>query len=137
MRLPLNSSLDNLVHGRVWSNAPNYISIQISSYYMLDHQKVPWTCLQVWSHHFLMHSALKLEKKCHFKSTKTHFLPFQKWQKINFCTRKKSENGIFASFKLFPCAEIDFCLHFWNSKKWVFVLLQLQFFSNFRALCIV
>ena len=24
------------------------------------------------------HSALKLEKKCNFKSTKTHFLPFQK-----------------------------------------------------------
>ena len=27
------------------------------------------------------HSALKLEKKCNFKSTKTHYLHFQKWQK--------------------------------------------------------
>ena len=30
----------------------------------------------------------KIGKKCNFKSTKTHFLPFQKWQKINFCARK-------------------------------------------------
>ena len=30
------------------------------------------------------YSALKLEKKCNFKSTKTHFLLFQKWPKINF-----------------------------------------------------
>ena len=35
------------------------------------------------------------------KSTITHFLQFQKWQKINFCTRKKSANCIFGSFKLF------------------------------------
>ena len=34
-------------------------------------------------------SALKLEKKCNFKSTKTHYLHFHKWQKINFCTGKK------------------------------------------------
>ena len=31
----------------------------------------------------------KIRKKCNFKSTKTHFLHFQKLQKINFCTRKK------------------------------------------------
>ena len=30
----------------------------------------------------------KIGKKCNFKSTKTHFLLFQKWQKINFSTRK-------------------------------------------------
>ena len=36
-----------------------------------------------------LHSALKLEKKCNFKSTKTHFLQFQKWQKINFLYPKK------------------------------------------------
>ena len=30
----------------------------------------------------------KIGKKCNFKSTKTYFLLFQKWQKINFCTRK-------------------------------------------------
>ena len=35
------------------------------------------------------HSALKLEKKCNFKSAENHYLHFQKWQKINFCTRKK------------------------------------------------
>ena len=38
----------------------------------------------------LLHSiALKLEKKCNFKSTKTHFLPFQKWQKNKFLYQKK------------------------------------------------
>ena len=61
----------------------------------------------------------KLEKKCNFKSTKTHYLHFQKWQKINFCTRKKfktiknailglKKNRIFGSLKLFPGAKIDF-----------------------------
>ena len=45
-----------------------------------------------------IHSALKLGKKCNFKSTKKHHLHFQKWQKINFCTRKKfrtTKNAIF------------------------------------------
>ena len=60
---------------------------------------------------------------------------FQKSQKIYFCTRKKSKNCIFGSFKLFSGAKIDFFfsifenannafLHFWNC----------TFFSNFRAL---
>ena len=31
----------------------------------------------------------KIRKKCNFKSAKKHYLHFQKWQKINFCTRKK------------------------------------------------
>ena len=46
----------------------------------------------------MTHSTLKLEKKCNFKSTKTHYLYFHKWQKINFCTRKKfktTKNAIF------------------------------------------
>ena len=45
----------------------------------------------------------KIGKKCNFKSTKTHFLPFQKWQKINFCTRKKfktTKNPVFFSPKI-------------------------------------
>ena len=63
------------------------------------------------------HSALKLEKKCNFKSTKTHYLHFQKWQKINFCTRKKSENCIFGSFKLFSGAKIDFFAIFENANN--------------------
>ena len=40
-----------------------------------------------------LHSALKLEK-----SAKKHYLYFQKWQTINFCTRKKfkpTKNAIF------------------------------------------
>ena len=93
-----------------------------------------------------LHSALKLEKKCNFKSAKKHYLHFQKWQKINFCTRKKfkttknaifglKKTRIFGSFKLFSGTKLDFC-HFWIGKKCVFVLLKLQFFSNFRTLCI-
>ena len=50
----------------------------------------------------------KIGKKCNFKSTKTHFLPFQKWQKINFCTRKKFKNTKNAIFGLFSVAKIDF-----------------------------
>ena len=41
----------------------------------------------------MAHGALKWEK-----SAKTHYLHFQKWQKINFFTTKKSENCIFGSF---------------------------------------
>ena len=45
-----------------------------------------------------MHSAQKLEKKCNFKSAKKHYVRFQKWHKIKFCTRKKfktTKNAIF------------------------------------------
>ena len=38
----------------------------------------------------LRHSALKLEKECNFKSIKTHFLLFQKWQKKSFFAQEKS-----------------------------------------------
>ena len=69
------------------------------------------------------HSAPTLEKKCNFKSTKTHYLHFQKWQKINFCTRKKSENCIFGSFKLFSGAKIDFL---------PFLKMQIMFFCTFE-----
>ena len=58
-------------------------------------------------------SALELEKNCNFKSTKTHYLLFQKWQKINFCTRKKFENCIFGSFNLFSGAK-NWFLPFWK-----------------------
>ena len=36
----------------------------------------------------LLHSALKLEKNCNFKSKKTHFSQFQKWQKTIFAPEK-------------------------------------------------
>ena len=77
-----------------------------------------------------MHRALTLEKECNFKSTKTHYLHFQKWQKINFCTRKKSENCI---FKLFSGAKIDF-LPFLKWQKMCFCTFEIARFSNFRAL---
>ena len=59
------------------------------------------------------HSALKLEKKCNFKSAKTHFLLFQKWQKINFCTRKKfktTKNPVFFSPKIAFLVVLNFFL---------------------------
>ena len=36
------------------------------------------------------HSALKLEKKCNFKSAKKHYLHFQKWKKNQFLHQKKA-----------------------------------------------
>ena len=44
----------------------------------------------------IVHSALKLEKKCNFKSTKTHFLPFLKMQIMCFCT---FEIVLFSNFR--------------------------------------
>ena len=69
-----------------------------------------------------LHSALKLEKKCNFKSAKKHYLHFQKWQEINFCSRKK--------FKISFLVVLNFFVvqNFWNCKKCVFVLLKLHIF---------
>ena len=61
------------------------------------------------------HSALKLGKKCNFKSTKTHFLHFQTWQKIIFRTRKKFKTTKNAIFRLFWGQKLIFC-HFWKCK---------------------
>ena len=83
-----------------------------------------------------LHSALKLEKKCNFKSAKKHYLHFQKWQKIHFCTRKKfktTKNAIFGLKKnpgflvvlnFFLVQKLNFC-YFW---KCFFALLKLHFF---------
>ena len=87
--------------------------------------------------HFVLYVVTqysKITKKCNFKSTKTHFLPFQKWQEINFCTRKKFKTTKNAILNFFLVQKLIFC-HFWNGKKCVFVLLKLHFFSNFRAPC--
>ena len=51
----------------------------------------------------------KIRKKCNFKSSKTHYLQFQKWHKINFCTRKKFETTKNAIF--FLVQKLIFC-HF-------------------------
>ena len=75
-------------------------------------------------------SVLKLEKKCNFKSTKTHYLHFQKWQKINICARKKSGNCIFGTFS--SCKKIDF-LPFLKQQKMCFCTFEIALFSNFRA----
>ena len=45
-----------------------------------------------------MSQCSKIEKEMQFQSAKKHYLHFQKWQKINFCTRKKfkiTKNAIF------------------------------------------
>ena len=74
------------------------------------------------------HSALKLEKKCNFKSTKAHFLLFQKWQKkIIFAQEKGLKLPKMQFWDFFLMQKLIFC-HFWNSKKCIFVLLKLHFF---------
>ena len=80
------------------------------------------------------HSALKLEKKCNFKSTKTHFLLFQKWQRINFCTRKKFKTIKNAISGLFSGAKIDF-LPSLKMKIMCFCTFEIALFSKFRAMC--
>ena len=53
--------------------------------------------LQCWPF-FSMHKVLKLEKSAISKVQKNIICHFQKWQKINFCTRKKfkiTKNAIF------------------------------------------
>ena len=68
----------------------------------------------------------KIGKKCNIKSRKIHFLPFQKWQKINFCIRKKfktTKRHVFFSPKIaflvisnfFLVQKLIFC-HFSNGE---------------------
>ena len=79
----------------------------------------------------------KIAKKCNFKCTKTHFLHFQKWQKINFCTRKKiktTKNPVFFSPKIvilvvlnfFSGAKLDFLSFLKWQKMWVFLLMKMS-----------
>ena len=56
----------------------------------------------------LRNQVPKIRKKCNFKSTKTHFLQFQKWQKNNFCTWKMFKTTKNTIFGLFFGAKIDF-----------------------------
>ena len=75
-----------------------------------------------------IHSALKLEKNCNFKSAKNIICIFKNGKKINVYTRRESLKLPKCHFKLFfPVQKSIFC-HFWNGKKWVFVLLKLHFF---------
>ena len=59
---------------------------------------------QLATHHYFLYIAQcsKIEKKCNFKSTKTHYLHFQKWQKINFCTRNKFKIAFLVVLNFFP-----------------------------------
>ena len=63
---------------------------------------------KIFVENLLSSHCSKIGKKCNFKSTKTHFLLFQKWQKINFCTRKKFKTTKNAIFGLFSGAKIYF-----------------------------
>ena len=68
------------------------------------------------------HSALKLEKM-QFQKYKNSFLTFQKWHKINFCTRKKFKTTKNAIFGLFSGAKIDFL---------PFLKMQIMLFCTFE-----
>ena len=85
----------------------------------------------------------KIGKKCNFKSTKTHFLQFQKRQKINFYTRKKFKIAKFAIFGLkkigflavlnFVLVQIWFIAIF-EIAKMCFCTFEIALLSNFRVL---
>ena len=84
-----------------------------------------------------------------FILTKIHFLPFQKWPKINFSTGKKFQteyfpwklkfyiyfHGKYKILKVFfhKIASLIFFLvqklifgHFWNCKKWILVKIKFR-----------
>ena len=74
-------------------------------------------------------------------------MPFQKYKntlitfinmakKISFCTRKRSENCIFGSFKTFSGAKIDF-LPFLKMQIMCICTFEMALFSNFRALWVL
>ena len=65
----------------------------------------------------------KLEKSAISKVQKKHYLHFQKWPKINFCTRKKFKTTKNAIFGLFSGAKIDFL---------PFLKMQIMFFCTFE-----
>ena len=81
----------------------------------------------------------KIGKKCNFKSAKKHYLHFQKWQKIYFCTRKKfktTKNAIFGLKKTgflvilnFFWCKIDF-LTFLKLRKMCFCTFEIAFFPT-------
>ena len=65
---------------------------------------------------------------------KKRYLHFQKWQKINFGTRKKFKTTKNAIFGLFSGAKIDF-LPFLIMHIMCFCTFEIALFSNFRAMC--
>ena len=70
---------------------------------------------------FTLHSALKLVKKCKFKSEKKkYYLHFQKWQKINFCSRKKFKTIKNAIFGLKKNPGVLVVLNFFLVQKLIF-----------------
>ena len=78
----------------------------------------------------------KIRKKCNFKSTKTHYLHFQKWQKINFCTRKKSENQFLVVLNFFLVQKLIF-LPFLKYQKMCFCTLEIALFFEFWSTVIL
>ena len=50
----------------------------------------------------------KIGKKCKFKSAKKRYLHFQKWQEINFFTRKKFKIAFLLVLNFFLEQKIDF-----------------------------
>ena len=70
-----------------------------------------FSCMQFrvkLSHAFLAATQCsKIRKKCNCKNAKSHYLHFQNWQKINFCTRKKfqtTKNPVFTREPVAPLA---------------------------------
>ena len=81
-------------------------------------------------------AALKWEKSAISKVQKHIFCNFKKVQKSIFAPEKSPKIPFLLGLNFFLVQKFIFC-HFWNCKKWIFELLKLQFFSNFRALSTV
>ena len=78
----------------------------------------------------------KIGKKLQFQKCKKHYLHFQKWQKINFCTRRKFKTTKNAILNFFSGAKINF-LPFLKWQKMGFCTFEIALFSNFRAPCYI
>ena len=98
------------------------IDKKLSMARMLEHYHVITYIINIKIQHSTIHSALKLEKKCNFKSTKTHYLHFQKWQKINFCSRKKFKIAFLVVLNFFLMQKLIFFANFENANN-VFLYL--------------
>ena len=72
----------------------------------------------------------RIGKKCNFKSTKTHILLFQKWQKINFCTRKMFKIAFLVVLNFFLVQKLIF-LPFLKLPKMCFCTFEIAFFFQF------
>ena len=82
---------------------------------------------------FVYTSALKLEKKCNFKSAKSIICIFKNGKKLIFAPEKKFKTTKNAILTFFLVQKLIF-LPFLKLQKLCFCAFEIALFSNFRAL---